>query len=156
MLYYYFRRQSSKPEWVNLAWKKKKRRIAGWNKERKGTVCLLCMRELLTRATRLTMLMLKLMFCSADSSGLGSIQGIVSSHAETYIIGAERNVLITIPEVIWKNESHVYSKMTAHLPSRPYKLKLLLYTYHMVLIMKNTALWPKVNPHNAGLQPSLP
>lgn len=121
-------------------WLEKKRRIAGWNKQRKGTVCLLCMRELLTRATRLTMLMLKLMFCSADSSGLGSIQGIVSSHAETYIIGAERNVLITIPEVIWKNESHVYSKMTAHLPSRPYKLKLLLYTHHMVLIMKNTAL----------------
>lgn len=61
------------------------------------------------------MLMLKLMFCSADSSSLGSIQGIVSNHAETYIIGAERNVLITIPDVIWKNESHVHSKITTHL-----------------------------------------
>lgn len=83
-------------------------------------------RTLLTKATRLTMLMLKLMFCSADSSGLGSIQGIVSNHADTYIIGAERNVLITIPEVILKNENHVHSKMTTHLQSRQYKLKLLL------------------------------
>lgn len=83
-----------KKNWRTEQWKEKNKK--------KGIVCTRCMRELLTRATRLTMLMLKLMFSSVDSSVLGSIQGIVSSHAETYIIGAERNVLITIPDVIWK------------------------------------------------------
>lgn len=51
---------------------------------------------------RLTILMSKLTFWSADASGLGSIDGIVSSHAETYIIGADTKVLITMPEVICK------------------------------------------------------
>lgn len=46
--------------------------------------------------------MSKLTFWSADASGLGSIDGIVNSHAETYIIGADTKVLITMPEVICK------------------------------------------------------
>lgn len=60
--------------------------------------------EPLTRATKLMMLMLKLTFCRADTKGFGSIHGIVSNQAETYIIGAERKVLITIPEVTYKGE----------------------------------------------------
>ena len=55
-----------------------------------------------TRETRLTILISKLTFWSADASGLGSIEGMVSSHAETYIIGADTKVLITMPEVICK------------------------------------------------------
>lgn len=53
-----------------------------------------------TREMRLTILMSKLTFWSADASGLGSIDGMVNSHAETYIIGADTKVLITMPEVI--------------------------------------------------------
>lgn len=53
----------------------------------------------LTSVTKLMMLTLKLTFCSESINGLGSIHGIVSNQAETYIMGAERNVLITIPEV---------------------------------------------------------
>lgn len=46
------------------------------------------------------MLISKLTFWSADASGLGSIDGMVNSHAETYIMGADTKVLITMPEVI--------------------------------------------------------
>ncbi len=53
----------------------------------------------LTSATRLTMLMLKLTFSSSVTRGVGSMRGIVNNQADTYIIGADRNVLITIPEV---------------------------------------------------------
>lgn len=53
----------------------------------------------LTNAKRQIMLMLKLTFCSADASGAESIQGMVSSQADTYMMGADRNVPITIPEV---------------------------------------------------------
>ena len=48
------------------------------------------------------MLMLKLTFCSSVTSGVGSIRGIVSNHADTYIIGADRNVLMTIPDVTYR------------------------------------------------------
>ena len=44
--------------------------------------------------------MSKLTFWRADASGLGSIDGMVKSHAETYMIGADTKVLITMPEVI--------------------------------------------------------
>lgn len=46
--------------------------------------------------------MSKLTFWSADVSGLGSMDGMVKSHAETYIMGADTKVLITMPEVICK------------------------------------------------------
>lgn len=44
-------------------------------------------------------LMLKLTVCRAATEDLGSMEGMVSSQADTYMMGAERNVLITIPEV---------------------------------------------------------
>lgn len=53
----------------------------------------------LTSATKLTMLMLKLTVCREFINSWGSIQGMESNHADTYIIGAERKVLITIPDV---------------------------------------------------------
>lgn len=53
----------------------------------------------LTKAIRLTMLMLKLTFSSSVTKGVGSIKGIVNSQADTYMIGADKNVLITIPDV---------------------------------------------------------
>lgn len=40
----------------------------------------------------------------AYASGLASMVGKVNSQAETYMIGADTNVLITIPEVICKHE----------------------------------------------------
>ena len=40
----------------------------------------------------------------AYANGLGSMVGKVSNQAETYMIGADTNVLITIPEVICQNE----------------------------------------------------
>ncbi len=55
----------------------------------------------LTNAKRLIMLMFKLTCCSADASGSESIQGMVNSQADTYMMGADRNVPITIPEVTW-------------------------------------------------------
>ena len=48
------------------------------------------------------MLMLKLTLCSESIRGLGSMEGIASSQADTYMIGAERNVLSTIPEVTYR------------------------------------------------------
>lgn len=54
----------------------------------------------LTKETRLTILISKLTFWIADASLVGSIDGIVNSQAETYMMGAETKVLITIPEVI--------------------------------------------------------
>lgn len=48
---------------------------------------------------RLMILMLKLTFSSSVTSGVGSISGIVNNQADTYMIGADRNVLITIPDV---------------------------------------------------------
>ena len=48
---------------------------------------------------RLTMLMLKLTFCSSVTRGVGSIRGMVRSQADTYMMGADRKVLITIPDV---------------------------------------------------------
>lgn len=53
----------------------------------------------LTNAKRLIILMLKLTRCRGDASGSESIHGMVNSQADTYMMGAERNVLITIPEV---------------------------------------------------------
>lgn len=44
----------------------------------------------------------KLTFWMAYANGLGSIEGKVSNQAETYMMGADTNVLITIPEVICK------------------------------------------------------
>lgn len=53
----------------------------------------------LTSATKLTMLMLKLTFCSEFLSSSASIKGMESNQADTYMIGAERKVPITIPDV---------------------------------------------------------
>lgn len=58
----------------------------------------------LTSATKLTMLMLKLTFCSEFISSCASIQGMESNQADTYMMGAERKVPITIPDVTcWRN-----------------------------------------------------
>lgn len=50
----------------------------------------------------------------AYANGLGSIVGKVSNQAETYMIGADTNVLMTIPEVICKKwnqiEGHAVDK----------------------------------------------
>lgn len=54
---------------------------------------------------RQMMLMLKLTFCNSVTSGVGSIRGIVSNHADTYIIGADRNVLMTIPDVTYSRRA---------------------------------------------------
>lgn len=56
-------------------------------------------KRLLTNAIRLTILMLKLTFSSSATSGAGSIRGMVNNHADTYMMGADRKVLITIPDV---------------------------------------------------------
>lgn len=64
-----------------------------------------------TSATRQTMLMLKLTFSSSVTSGVGSIRGMVNNQADTYIMGAERNVLITIPDVTWRQRVK-YEKYT--------------------------------------------
>ncbi len=53
----------------------------------------------LTRVIRLTMLTLKLTSCSSVTRDVASIHGMVSNHADTYMMGADRNVLMTIPEV---------------------------------------------------------
>jgi len=53
----------------------------------------------LTNAMRLTMLILKLTFSSSVTRGVGSIKGIVNNQADTYMIGADKNVPITIPDV---------------------------------------------------------
>lgn len=45
------------------------------------------------------MLMLKLTFSSSITRGVGSIRGMVNNQDDTYIIGADRNVLMTIPDV---------------------------------------------------------
>lgn len=45
------------------------------------------------------MLMLKLTFSSSVTRGVGSMRGMVRSHEDTYMMGADRNVLITIPDV---------------------------------------------------------
>lgn len=67
-----------------------------WNSEENHTE--------LTSATKLTMLMLKLTFCSEFISSWASIQGMESNQADTYMIGAERKVPITIPDVTcWWN-----------------------------------------------------
>lgn len=52
-----------------------------------------------TSARRLMMLMLKLTFSSSVTRGVGSIRGMVRSQADTYMMGADRNVLMTIPDV---------------------------------------------------------
>lgn len=59
---------------------------------------------MLTKATRPIILISKLTFWMAYANGLGSIEGKVSNQAETYMMGADTNVLITIPEVICKSE----------------------------------------------------
>lgn len=50
------------------------------------------------------MLMLKLTFSSSVTRGVGSIRGIVNNQADTYMIGADRNVLITIPAVTYRKD----------------------------------------------------
>lgn len=52
--------------------------------------------------------MLKLTFWSEFIKRWGSIQRIVSNQAETYIIGAERKVLITIPDVTYKEAECIF------------------------------------------------
>lgn len=55
--------------------------------------------------------MLKLTFCSEFLSSSASIKGMESNQADTYMIGAERKVPITIPDVtcgqktltVWNN-----------------------------------------------------
>lgn len=65
-----------------------------------------------TKETRLTILMSKLTFWRADASGLGSIDGMVKSHAETYMIGADTKVLITMPEVICKESNRTRTELS--------------------------------------------
>lgn len=65
-----------------------------------------------TKETRLTILMSKLTFWRADASGLGSIDGMVKSHAETYMIGADTKVLITMPEVICKEPKRTRTELS--------------------------------------------
>lgn len=52
-----------------------------------------------TKTRRLMMLMLKLTFSSSVTRGVGSMRGMVSSQEDTYMMGADRNVLMTIPDV---------------------------------------------------------
>lgn len=49
--------------------------------------------------------MLKLTFSSSATSGAGSIRGIVNNHADTYMMGADRKVLITIPDVTSRKDN---------------------------------------------------
>lgn len=65
-----------------------------------------------TKETRLTILMSKLTFWRAVASGLGSIDGMVKSHAETYMIGADTKVLITMPEVICKESNRTRTELS--------------------------------------------
>lgn len=51
----------------------------------------------------------------AYANGLGSIEGKVNNQAEMYMIGAETNVLITIPEVICKNKTKLRKGSQLHL-----------------------------------------
>lgn len=60
--------------------------------------------SLFTKAMRLTILMLKLTFSSSATRGVGSMRGMVSSHADTYMMGADRKVLITIPDVTLRKD----------------------------------------------------
>lgn len=53
---------------------------------------------------RLTILMLKLTFSSSATRGVGSMRGMVSNHADTYMMGADRKVLITIPDVTLRKD----------------------------------------------------
>lgn len=53
---------------------------------------------------RLTMLMLKLTFSSSATRGFGSMRGMVSNQADTYMMGADRKVLITIPDVTLRKD----------------------------------------------------
>lgn len=46
----------------------------------------------------------------AYASGLASMVGKVNNQAETYMIGADTNVLMTIPEVICKSETKLRSR----------------------------------------------
>lgn len=48
--------------------------------------------------------MLKLTFSSSATRGVGSIRGMVNNHADTYMIGADRKVLITIPDVTLRKD----------------------------------------------------
>lgn len=45
------------------------------------------------------MLMLKLTFSSSVTRGVGSMRGMVRSQEDTYMMGADRKVLMTIPDV---------------------------------------------------------
>lgn len=51
----------------------------------------------------------------AYANGLASMVGKVSNQAETYMIGADTNVLMTIPEVICENETKLRSRNLEHL-----------------------------------------
>lgn len=53
---------------------------------------------------RLTILMLKLTSSSCVTRGVGSIRGMVNNHADTYMMGADRKVLITIPDVTLRKD----------------------------------------------------
>lgn len=48
--------------------------------------------------------MLKLTFSSSVTRGVGSIRGMVNNHADTYMMGADRKVLITIPDVTLRKD----------------------------------------------------
>lgn len=50
------------------------------------------------------MLISKLTFWIADASLFESMDGMVNSQAETYMMGADTKVLITIPEVIYNQK----------------------------------------------------
>lgn len=63
---------------------------------------------ILTKETRLTILISKLTFWIADASFFESMDGMVNSQAETYMMGAETKVLITIPDVICNQKLNYY------------------------------------------------
>lgn len=63
-----------------------------------------------TSATRLMTLLLKLTFSSSAISGVGSISGMVNNQADTYMMGADKNVLITIPDVTWRTKTQEFKK----------------------------------------------
>lgn len=84
--------------------------------------------NVLTNATRLTMLMLKLMFSSSVTRGVRSIRGIVNNQADTYMMGADRKVLITIPDVTSKKNRE--KTLKTHLKTLE-KWKFVIYNFSL-------------------------
>lgn len=71
--------------------------------------------------------MLKLTFSSSVTRGVGSMRGMVRSQEDTYIMGADRNVLMTIPDVTWR---YIHQVLTAEDLAHPNNLSA---THHFQL-----------------------